>query len=257
MITRALLSLFGLIVTSAAFAADIYILGESHDNPAHHKTQAAWISDIKPKAVVFEMLEPGQERAIAMLRDRTPQAMRDVTRWDQSGWPEFDLYKPIFLALGDVPILGAGVPREQARAAFDRGVFDAFGKDADIYGLMQPLSDQEQSAREALQFASHCGALPKEMLPMMVDVQRLRDATLARRTYQAFQTYGAPIVVITGNGHARRDWGMVQYLPSTDLSVFALGQGEGTVPPDGDFDQILYSDPIVRDDPCAVFNKGS
>ena len=96
MITRALLSLFGLIVTSAAFAADIYILGESHDNPAHHQTQAAWISDIKPKAVVFEMLEPGQERAIAMLRDRTPQAMRDVTRWDQSGWPEFDLYKPIF-----------------------------------------------------------------------------------------------------------------------------------------------------------------
>jgi len=50
---------------------------------------------------------------------------------------------------------------------------------------------------------------------------------------------------------------VVQYLPSTDLSVFALGQGEGTVPPDGDFDQILYSDPIVRDDPCSVFNKGS
>lgn len=236
-------------------AADVYLLGEIHDNPAHHQQQAQRITDIAPPAVIFEMLDTDQARAISELSVRTPQAIRDVSGWDQSGWPDFDMYAPIFHALNNAAILGAAVPRDQARAAFEQGVVSTFDGDAALFGLDRPLPGAEQTAREAYQLAAHCDALPAEMLPMMVDIQRLRDATLALRITQALQEYGPPVVVITGNGHARRDWGIARYLMHTEWDIFALGQGEGDRPPDGIFDAIVFADPIQRDDPCAAFAK--
>ena len=41
-------------------SAEIVILGEIHDNPAHHQGQARLIGQIAPRAVVFEMLSPAQ-----------------------------------------------------------------------------------------------------------------------------------------------------------------------------------------------------
>ncbi len=46
---------------------DIYILGEVHDNPAHHALQARLVADIAPGAVVWEMLSPDRAQAVAGL----------------------------------------------------------------------------------------------------------------------------------------------------------------------------------------------
>ncbi len=248
------MGLFALWATSGS-AAEIYILGEQHDNPAHHRVQAQWIERLNPKAVVFEMLDEDQEHAISQSHKRDLHTIRNITRWDDSGWPDFDLYAPIFDALGGAAILGAGVPRAQARAAFETGIIPAFGDDADVFGLTKPLDPEQQSAREAYQLAAHCDALPSMVLPAMVDIQRLRDAMLARRALQALTNYGPPIVVITGNGHARRDWGMPQYMTHANADIYVLGQGENGINPEGAFDEIQYSPPVDRDDPCAVFDK--
>ncbi|WP_282181488.1 ChaN family lipoprotein [Aliiroseovarius marinus] len=229
-------------------AADVVILGEVHDNPTHHDMQAQIVQDVAPAALVIEML--GQEDADALAAD--PAAFAE--RWAQTGWPDFQMYLPIFQA-HDGPIIGAAVPREVARATYADGVAAHFQGDAAAYGLNDPLPDDQYTQRVELQFQAHCEAMPREMMGGMIDVQRLRDATLAAGVVQAFADTGGPVVVITGNGHARKDWGVPSYLArvAPELRVISVGQGEDGVPPEGGFDVVLDAPAPDRPDPCAQF----
>ena len=238
--------------------ADIVILGEVHDNPDHHRNQAEWIARIGPKAVVFEMLTPDQA---AIIRDAGAVDPEQIG-WAESGWPDFALYAPVFDAVEGLPISGAQVPRDQVRRAFDVGAAAAFEQIGADYGtgwalgLDARLEPEEQAAREAEQNAAHCDALPSEMLPAFVEAQRLRDAALAAATLDALDRHGPPVVLITGNGHARRDWGVPVYLSQAapGRSVLAVGQYEDAVP-DGDipFDHAVAAPAAMRPDPCAAF----
>jgi uncharacterized iron-regulated protein len=89
----------------------------------------------------------------------------------------------------------------------------------------------------------------------MVAVQRLRDAVLARAVVQAMAETGGPVAVITGNGHARRDWGVPAYLSrvAPEWEVFVLGQTEAGAPLAGGFDAVLSAPAVDRPDPCAAF----
>jgi len=134
------------------------------------------------------------------------------------------------------------------------GAAGFFGAEAATFGLDVPLADADQQLREADQMANHCDALPKEMLPLMVDFQRLRDTVLADAVVQALQVTGGPVVVITGNGHARKDRGVPVYLAQArpEILVLSLGQSEaGQV--SGEFDLVVDADPIERPDPCLAF----
>jgi uncharacterized iron-regulated protein len=188
--------------------ADVVILGEIHDNPEHHIAQAEVIYALSPPAVVFEMISDSQARQIRteMLRDAA--ALERALAWNSSGWPDFEMYFPVFSAAQDALIFGAAAPAEALRSAREDSAAMAFGDSAQLFGLTRALDDREQSEREARQQSAHCNALPTEMLPGMVEAQRLRDAYLARAALAAFYETGGPVVVITGNGHARRDWGV-------------------------------------------------
>lgn len=235
----------------AARDADIVFLGEVHDNPAHHARQAEWVRALAPTAIVFEMLPDALDHdAIAAARGDA-QALAGVLGWADLGWPDFAMYHPIFTAAPDAAIRGALIGRTGARAAMTLPLADAFGEGAGDFGLDLPLPPEMQAAREALQMAAHCDALPETMLPGMVAIQRLRDAALARAARDALRDLGPPVVVITGNGHARTDWGAPALLPG--LAVFALGQSEGGVPPEGTFDLVLDAEAVDRPDPCLAF----
>ena len=105
-----------------------------------------------------------------------------------------------------------------------------------------------------MQFEAHCEAMPLEMMGMMVNIQRLRDARLADQALQAVKETGGPVVIITGNGHARSDWGAPAVLSvASDLTVFALGQSEDGTQPRGTFDLVLDSPGLERPDPCLAF----
>ena len=165
----------------------------------------------------------------------TAEALGEALDWSESGWPDFTMYHPIFTAAPEAAIYGALVPRDAARAVFDTGPAEAFGPEAARYGLDRDLDPAEQTTREAMQMAAHCDALPEEMLPGMVAVQRLRDAVLARAVIRAMDETGGPVAVITGNGHARRDWGVPAVLAEVapDLDVWVLGQTEDGPPAGG------------------------
>ncbi|MCE8007573.1 ChaN family lipoprotein [Aestuariivita sp.] len=236
-------------------SADVVLLGEVHDNPAHHQVQADLVAQIVPKALVFEMLTPQQATRATpdLIQDRA--ALDAALGWAESGWPDFMMYHPIFLAAPQARVFGAAVPRDAARAAMQTGIAESFGAQATQYGLTEPLQQSEQQRREALQMEAHCDALPAHLLPAMVDIQRLRDARLAQEAVRALEETGGPVAVITGNGHARADWGVPRFLRrvDADVTVFALGQSEEGGALRGDFDAVIDGPGVERPDPCAAF----
>lgn len=235
--------------------AEIYVLGEVHDNPAHHLAQAEAVAAIVPRAVVFEMLTAEQASRVTGDLRQDPLALGAALDWAESGWPDFAMYYPIFAAAGDAQILGAAVPRDATREAMQIGVPRAFGDEAVAFGLTDEIDADQLADRLNLQMEAHCNALPLELLPGMVDLQRLRDARLAQVALDALDETGGPVVVITGNGHARKDWGVPSYLArvAPGATVFALGQGEEGDTPDGGFDLVLDAPSVEREDPCLAF----
>ena len=236
--------------------AQIVFLGEQHDNPGHHEVQAAWVAALSPTALVFEMLTEDQAARVTPDIRADAAALEAALGWEEAGWPDFKMYHPIFTAAPQARVLGAAVTREAAREVMETGPDVIFGaQDTATYGLNTPLPENQQSLRIALQAAAHCDAMPPSLLPRMVDIQRLRDASLARAALRALQKYGSPVVIITGNGHARKDWGAPYFLGrvAPEVSVFALGQGEGGQSPEGGFDSILDGPEIDRADPCEAF----
>jgi len=237
---------------------DVVLLGEIHDNPAHHRVQAEAVAALAPSAVVWEMLtaETAARLDAGVIGD--PEALAEVTDWENAGWPPLAVYLPVFRAASGAAHYGGLVPRSRLGPVMEAGAAVAFGEEAVRYGLDTPLPGNEQTARESDQFAAHCDALPKEMLPMMVDIQRYRDAVLARAVLRALDETGGPVAVITGNGHARADRGVPVYLrrAAPGVRLFTLGQSEdGRV--EGRFDAVLDSPAAERPDPCAAFAKSS
>jgi hypothetical protein len=242
-------------VISIFNTADIAVLGEMHDNPAHHLEQARVGAAMEPAALVFAMLTPQQVGAAEGVDPGDLQALATAFDWAESGWPDFAIYAPIFAAAPDATLYGAGVPRGMARAAFAGGIADSFGPLAPAYGLDRDLPEEQMQARLTLQYDAHCQAMPRENLAPMVALQRLRDAHLARAALQALVDTGGPVAVITGNGHARADWGATALIRAAEptVTVLALGQSEDGVPPEGGFDLILDSASVDRGDPCDAF----
>ncbi|WP_271948367.1 ChaN family lipoprotein [Ruegeria faecimaris] len=240
-------------VTAAMRMADVVLLGETHDNPRHHLVQEQAITLIDPSAVVWEMVTEEGAQRLAQKAASDPEELSRILRWAESGWPPLSLYYPIFQAT-DAPVYGAMVPRKAARTAMERGAATALGADAARFGLTVPLSKAEQAAREADQMAAHCDALPESALPQLVAIQRLRDAVLARAILRAVDETGGPVAVITGNGHARKDRGIPTFLSRLrpGLKVYVLGQSEdGTI--QGDYDAVIDSPTVDREDPCLAF----
>lgn len=234
--------------------ADVVILGEVHDNAAHHDNQARAVRAILPKALVFEMLTVDQAARVPTDRSDAAAVARALD-WEARGWPDFALYHPIFLAAPEAAILGGDLPAGAARRAVTEGAAALFGDEAADFGLTQPLAPADKAQREAEMRDAHCNALPADLLPGMVEAQRLRDAALARAAKTALDATGGPVVVITGNGHARKDHGIpaVLALAAPGARVLSVGQLEGPVSPIQPFDLWIVTGAVPRGDPCAAF----
>ncbi len=258
--TVALVAALGLPAGAEVPRADVVILGEVHDNPAHHEWQAEAVAALQPAALVFEMLLPEQAEAVTPELRMDAEALEAALGWEARGWPDFGMYHPLFTAAPEAQVFGADLPHDTVRAALSDGAAAVFEEVFDVpaadFGLDAPLPAVQQEAREALQDAAHCHALPEAVLPGMVEAQRLRDAAIAHAVIEAHAATGGPVAVITGSGHARTDWGVpaVLAVAAPDLSVHAVGQLESD--PDGDapFDQLRITAPAEREDPCAAFH---
>ncbi|TDL81943.1 hypothetical protein E2L08_04630 [Palleronia sediminis] len=237
--------------------AQIVVMGEEHDAPAHHRNQAELIRRMGAGAVVFEMLPEALGPVATRHAGEPADALAARLEWSARGWPDFAIYAPVFAAAHDVgaTIHGAEVARDDLRRALDGGAAAAFGTGAARFGLDRALPRDALAGMTAEIAAAHCDLLPETALPGMVEAQRLRDAALAAAAVAAFEAGQHPVAIVTGNGHARRDRGVPalvrQALP--EISITAIGQF--TEPPEDapPYDAWLVTEapPERPVDPCA------
>lgn len=254
----------------ALAGADYLLLGEHHDNPVHHQLQAEIITGLpwsETAIAGFEQVDADQAPALeAWLRgDSTGTAgLATALSWEQSGWPEWRLYEPVFAAVlerGWQPV-DLMFPAATVRAVFSDGLDAAL--DATTREQLQPdtlFSAEQRLAMQELMADAHCGLLPAEHMAAMVQVQIARDAYMATRLAGARN--GGRAVVIAGNGHARRDWGIPRFLqrlqPEATIVAVTMAELEPERIEPGDYaaatpawsDFTIFTAAHDRGDPCA------
>ncbi len=203
-------------LTARVQAADIVLVGETHDNPDHHRLEAALVEAFSAArhapAVVFEMLNREQQPAVDASLATHPgdaDALAQAVAWDSSGWPAWSIYRPVFEAslASHGPILAAGLDRNAAMGIAHSGVAALEPSLVQAFGLAAPLPVEVQASMRHEMSEAHCGLLPESMLDSMVLVQRARDALLAERLHEGAEG-GRGALLIAGAGHVRRDQGV-------------------------------------------------
>lgn len=269
-------------------AADIVLLGEQHDNADHHLLQALVVQDMiaagcRP-AVAFEQLDVEKQGAVdAALtrRDRDAvdsataraTALAEAVDWKKSGWPPFDEYRPLFeVALaGDLPIRAANLSRAAMGHVLAHSTNGRTGEPTGKAGTTDavPWTEEASASLEADIKESHCGYADDRMVAMMIEAQRLRDATMAGVVVDALGP--AAVVLVSGFGHARTDYGVPAHLrvraPGRRVvSVAFLEVLPGLETPDDyagalhakqlPFDYVFFTPRADDEDPCEKFRAG-
>ncbi|XXF81479.1 ChaN family lipoprotein [Myxococcaceae bacterium GXIMD 01537] len=264
------------MLESLGGARDV-LLGEKHDNPDHHRLQAAVVTALaeqgRKPVLAFEMLDVTQQPAVDAALAKAPKdadALATAVDWARSGWPAWALYRPVFVAglEAGLPIVAANLPRAQVRALVMKGPESLDAATRQRLGLDTPLPESVARLMRDEMRESHCGELPEEMLEPMVLAQRTRDGQMADRMLSADTGQGA--ILITGAGHARTDRGVPAVLArrAPERRVLSVGLVEvepGHVTPEDygasfgtgklPFDFVWFTPAPQREDPCAALRE--
>jgi len=234
-------------VYARAARATHVILGETHDNPEHHRLQRQTLEHLPgPRALAMEQFDSEYQAAIdaAQAKGADAEAIADAGRFDRKGW-NWPLYRPLveFGVEHRWPIVAANLSRAEARRIV---------RDPAASGL--PPAPELAKALEHDIAESHCGQPPEpKLLAGMVEAQRARDARMA-------SALKGSSVLIAGAGHARRDRGVPRYLPSADLVSIGFTEIDadkkslqdylaGFYGP-ASFDYVWFTTRAPREDPC-------
>lgn len=254
-------------VFAAAFEARWVLLGEKHDNAEHHRVQAAVVAALGERgrrpAVVWEMAEPRHDAALKAARLENVGALGAAVEWEQRGWPSWAEYQPIAeQALKHGMTMAAGdAPPAIRRKLGKGGTLEA--ETAEAVNWSRDYDDDQRSRLTELLALSHCGLLPEKVLPAMVDIQRLRDAWIAKVMRKEDAGEGA--ILIAGAQHVRADRAVPWHLEPHGGDVFTLavvevarGEEDPAAYPSFDpeqFDYVWFTARVDEKDPCEAFGK--
>ncbi|MDO5087354.1 MAG: ChaN family lipoprotein [Comamonadaceae bacterium] len=205
---------------SRLLPANVLLVGEQHDAPAHQQLQRQLIDWLAARgqlaAVALEMAEQGRSTH-GLPPQASPAQVQAALGWRDKAWPWRAYGPPIMAAVrAGVPVLGANLPASAMRGAMADARLDA--------RLPPPqLAQQQERIR-----TGHCGLLPESQIAPMARVQIARDMAMAQTLADVATPQGAPYaspgrvaLLITGNGHTHRLLGVPRFLPPT-LSVRVL-----------------------------------
>jgi uncharacterized iron-regulated protein len=259
----------------------LVLLGEVHDNPAHHQVRAWLIAETiktRPRwrpAVVLEQIDTDKQAAVDRFEklapgERTAASLFRALQWQESGWPPAESYQPLIgvVVAARLPILAGDAPRTRVRAIARSGPQEIEPKERTRLGLSPLPAPLDEALRQELA-TSHCGALPPQAVGGMAVAQRYRDAHLADALLAAARRHGSAIL-IAGNGHVRSDRGVPWYLrqraPHTRVTaVLIVEVTEGKTDPAAYLprdpqgrptaDWVIFTPRAEREDPCKSFLK--
>jgi uncharacterized iron-regulated protein len=256
-----------------AIASEFLLLGETHDNPVHHRYQAWMIDGLwrhKRSAVVaFEMISRQQGALIANQQyDSVESFLADLKRVP-SNWQYDPHYIPLFTAAinAGFRIRAASLDRENIRAIGNKGEQEIPSRIKTILDY-NVLSGQQEAALRKEIVASHCGMDHEGMVSAMMLTQRVKDAVMmdSLLSDEGVQTK----ILVAGSGHARKDRGVPKYilqsrpeakivslawlevLPEADSVADYAHRWDGEALP---FDYVWFTPRADRPDPCEQFRQ--
>ncbi|MBO6826129.1 MAG: ChaN family lipoprotein [Sneathiella sp.] len=230
-------------------AAKYVLIGEKHDNPHHHKVQAAILRQNVSAGdiVVFEMLKSTQQDAIDGFNTGQIafEELGAALKWSESGWPEWAYYAPLFAAAKDVgaTIVAGSLPiPELKKTELDEAALDEGAKAA----LTQDIK------------VGHCNLLPEQALAPMMRIQMQKDALMAKKMLTVPSDRKA--FLIAGNGHVVKDRAVPRYLPTNSTNTVVVGFAEKGAEADdiyNSYDIYWVTDGIgvTHDEYCADLAK--
>lgn len=237
------------------------LLGEVHDNAAQHALRLAALrrrieAGARP-ALAFEQFDRQSQGAIDRSRLERPGDADALIAAAGAGKWQWTHYRPfVQLALEyDLPIVAANLSRAEASQVATQGWNARFSAaEQSALGLDRLPSDYVDAQERAVA-RGHCDLLPTEALAPMARAQIARDIVIA----QSVRPYLARgVVLLTGNGHARRDIGVPYWLHSDEralvLSIGLLEVTADAIPLEDlqkRFDAVVETPPAERADPCA------
>jgi len=254
----------------------VVLLGEIHDNPVQHRVRALALQRLIERgarpAIAFEQFDRDQQAGIdAARRDadavsRSSQlASRLIEQFGRGGW-DWPLYRPfVELALThELPIVAANLSRADAMKVGRAADFDALFDQAIQQRLgLDRLPAEYLNAHEREVDAGHCNSMPSGLLPALARAQIARDAALLLSIRPHL---GRRVVLLTGNGHARKDIG-IPFLMNDDerARTVSIGLLEAPAPGDADddtaalahrmFDVAFVTPRHERPDPCESLRR--
>lgn len=238
----------------------IVLLGEVHDNRAQHRVRRRALERLleagaRP-ALAFEQFDRERQADLERARREPPlegrtraQHVIDAARTPGDAW-NWDDYRPfVELALEyDLSIVAANLSRAAALRVARAGYAAVFSDDElRELGLDRVAADLADR-HERIADDAHCRLLPADALPGLARAQIARDAVLAH----SIRPYAARgVVLLTGNGHARRDVGVPRHLTAAERSrAWSVGLLESEAEDPTAFDAVLMSEAQPRADPC-------
>jgi uncharacterized iron-regulated protein len=187
----------------ALLPADVLLLGEQHDAPAHQQLQRAVVLALSARgtlaALALEMADRNTSTA-GLPPQATEEQVRTALKWHEAGWP-WGAYGPAVMAAvqAGVPVIGANLPAGEMKDAMKNIALDGHLK-------LDKWQKQQEIIREG-----HCGLLPPSQIVPMTRIQTARDAAMAQTLVGALEP-GKTVLLIAGNGHVDRELGVPTHL---------------------------------------------
>jgi uncharacterized iron-regulated protein len=255
-------------LTAQMLSRPVVMLGEVHDNAVQHAVRAQALRQMlragaRP-ALAFEQFDRERQPDIDRVRLEPDTAGADrvdrLVALGGHGW-DWALYRP-FLQLAieyDLPIVAADLSRADAMRVSQQGYASVFDADAMARLGLERLPPELLMAQERAVDEGHCHQMPAQMLPAIARAQIARDAALAQAIGPYLQR---GLVLLTGNGHARRDIGVPRFLSEQDrsrvisIALIEADSGEDAAPP-GAYDAVFRTPVQPRTDPCRSLRFGT
>jgi len=257
------------VLLSSTNQADVLLLGETHDNPVHHKNQLrlykAKIASGHLPALMMEQLNADDQQALdwTLSGESSEETLERASRLIR--FSDLHAYQP-FLATAienRLPVIAANISTQRSQPVIWNG-FAAYDADELKHLVVEKVwSEARQKFLVENMGGAHCGKLRDELREGLTRGQRLRDALMVD---SAISSVGRSVVGIVGSSHARWDIGLPLYFAArapeariitvgflevspglTSPDVYEADSATGELP----YDFVWFTPRVDRVNPCA------
>ncbi len=242
---------------------DYILLGETHNNPDHHRLQAEAINSLvdlglKP-VVVMEMLSQHAWQDQPKIWGKASE-LQELAGMLNDGWP-WELYTPILqsVAQHQLKLFAGNISSAELRRWSNE---QSANNKADLLREYAYTEANYEILKTNI-IDSHCGHADEKFVNIMSRAQMHRDHIMAK----ALMEKDLPVVFIAGSGHVRNDYAVPMQLrnkfnQNSYLSVAFVSVQEGENDPQyylqdvpALYDILYFTPNHTNEDPCVQFSE--